>query len=124
MYQDVHQVIKTLKDEPDDDFTEPNLTQWDKEQKVPLIDGNGCTVIMCKVMVKTEEMILNKAEYSVREGKWLLKYNTSGKSGDDIWLFVEWKTRKKIPRVGKANNSRYKETMKKNVQTNFKTNKS
>ena len=60
MYQDVPQVIKTLKDEPDDDFTNPNLTQWDKDKKVPLIDGNGCAVIMCKAIVKTEEMILNK----------------------------------------------------------------
>ena len=115
MYQDLPQVIKTLKNEPDDDFTKPNLTQWDKEQKVPLIDGNGCAVIMCKVIVKTEEMILNKAEYSVREGKWLLKYNTNGKSGDDIWPFIEWKTRKKIPCDGKANNSAYKETIKNNV---------
>ena len=39
MYQDLPQVIKTLKNEPDDDFTKPNLTQWDKkQQKVPLID--------------------------------------------------------------------------------------
>ena len=58
---------KTLKNEPDDDFTKPNLTQWDKEQKIPLIDGNGCAVIMCKVIIKTE-MILIEAEYSVRTG--------------------------------------------------------
>ena len=39
VYQDLPQVIKTLKNEPDDDFTKPNLTQWDKkQQKVPLID--------------------------------------------------------------------------------------
>ena len=115
LYQDLHQAIKTLKDEPDDDFIKPNLTQWDKEQKVPLIDGNGCVVIMCKAIFETEEMILNKAKYSDREGKWLLKYKTNRKSGDDIWPFVEWKTRKKIPRDGKANNSTYKETIKNNV---------
>ena len=51
-YQDLPQVIETLKDEPDEDFTKPNLIQWDKEQKFPLLDGNGCAVIMPKVLVK------------------------------------------------------------------------
>ena len=102
MYQDLSQVIKTLKNKPDDEFTEPNLTQWDKKQKVPLIDGNGCTMVMCKVTFKTK-MILNETEYSVRTVKWLTKYNSNGKSDDDIWPFVEWKTRKKISHDGKAN---------------------
>ena len=78
-------------------------------------------------------MILNKAKYNVRTGKWSIKYITNGKSDDDNWsfvkwktkekiphngkLFVEWKTKKKIPHNGKANNMLYKE----NVQTNFQS---
>ena len=61
MYQDFPQVIKTMKNELDDNFTKTNLTQWDNKKIVPLIDGNGCSVIMCNVVVKTG-MILNKAE--------------------------------------------------------------
>ena len=121
VYQDLPQVIKTLKNEPDDDFTKPNLTQWDKEQKVPLINGNVCAVIMCKVIVKTE-MILNKVKYSVRMGKCSTKHNTNGKSDDNIRPFVEWKTRKKIPHNGNANRA-CKENMNENIQTIFKTNK-
>ena len=68
------QVIKTLKNKPDDEFTKPNLIQWEKKQKVPLIDGNDCSMIMCKVKFEME-MILNKMEYSVRTGEWLTKYN-------------------------------------------------
>ena len=84
MYQEFPQVIKTLKDELGDDFTKPSLTQWDEEQKLPLIDGNGSAVIMCKVIVKTEEMIFNKAKYSIRTGKWSIEYNTNRKSDYNI----------------------------------------
>ena len=34
------------------------------------------------------------------------------KSDDDIWPFVEWKTRKKIPHNEKMNNNAYKEDIK------------
>ena len=59
-------------------------------------------MVMCKVIFEME-IILNKSEYSVRTGKWLTTYNSNGKSDDNIWPFVEWKTRKKILHNGKAN---------------------
>ena len=122
MYQDLPQVIKTMKNEPDDDFTKTNLSQWDKD---PLTDGNGCTVIMYNVVVKTG-MIFHKAEYSGGRGKWSNKHKLNGKADDDI-SFLEWETREKIPQWktrekirqdGNANRA-----CKTNVQTNFKTDK-
>ena len=92
MYQDLPQVIKTMKNELDDDFTETNLSQWDKD---PLTDGNGCMVIMYNVVIKTG-MIFHKAEYSGGRGKWSNKHKSKGKADDDI-PFLEWKTREKIP---------------------------
>ena len=86
-----------------------------------MIDGNGCEMIMCTVTFETE-MILNETEYSDRTGKWLTKYNSNGKSDDNIWPFVECKNRKQIPHNRKANKRSCKVNMK-NVQTNFKTNK-
>ena len=52
-YKDLPEIIKILKDELDDeDFTKPNLNQWDKEQMVSLFDGNGCAFIVSKVVEK------------------------------------------------------------------------
>ena len=88
-YKDLPEMIETLKDEPnDEDFTEPNLSQWDKEQVVPLLDGNSCVVIVSKVVGK-EKIVLNKAKYNVRMGKWSNDYNMNGKLGDDNWIIVK-----------------------------------
>ena len=87
MYQDLPKVIKTMKNEPDDDFTKANLSQWDKDR---LTDVNGCMVIMYNVVVKIG-MILNEVEYSVGRGKWSNKHKKNGKADDNI-PFLEWKT--------------------------------
>ena len=44
--------IETLNNKTDEDFTEPdhNIIQWDKEQMVPLLDGNGFAFIASKII--------------------------------------------------------------------------
>lgn len=65
-YKDLPEIIETLKDETDDeDFTKPNLTQWDKDQIVHLLDTNGYSVIVSNI-VKKENMVLNEAKYNYR----------------------------------------------------------
>ena len=54
-----------MKNEPDDDFTKTNLSQWDKD---PLTDGNGSTVIIYVQGSSQKGIILNKAEYSGGRG--------------------------------------------------------
>ena len=60
---DLCYIFETLKDEPNAvDITVPNLTQWDKEQIVPVHDGNGCLVTTFKAKVEKEKMVFNKTK--------------------------------------------------------------
>ena len=101
-YKDLHYIIKTLKDEPDvEDITKLNFIQWDKEQIVPVLDGNGCAVTVSRVKVEKEKMVFNESKYKIGIRTWLNQNIT--KLYDD----------------GKANTSYRENKIKTSVQMNY-----
>ena len=100
IYKDLHYIIETLKDEPNvEGITKPNLTQWDEEPMVPVLDGNGYVVTTFKAKVEKEKTVFNKAKYKIGLGTWLKQNKTE------------------LDNDGKANTS-YKENRKTSVKTN------
>ena len=114
------EVVQNLTDkQPEDgDFTEPNLTQQDKKQMVPIHDENGYAVTMSLVKVKQEKTVLDEEKYKIGMGKWSMKYYSINRiSYNDIKPVVEWKTREKILHGSGSNNAWYNRNINQFVQT-------
>ena len=73
-YRYLPEIVVTLTDKPldDEDFTEPDpdMTQWEEERIIPILDGNGCAIVVDKVVQQENKMVLNEAKSKFGIAKW------------------------------------------------------
>ena len=78
-YQYLPEVIEFLEDKPSDheDFNEPDsdTMQWEEERMVPMLHGNGSTIVVNDVVQMEKKMISNKSKEKVGIAKRSKKFH-------------------------------------------------